>query len=131
MQHFRTDSKFRLEFRIHGHRHSQTVKTSNPLEARATLARLEDNLRRMQLGTLAAPDGADLAAFLWTARRRQPMPAGTPMPSLRDAARWVGRLGGHLNRKGDEMPGVRTLWRGLRARTRLVEGYRLAHMTIP
>ena len=39
---------------------------------------------------------------------------------------WIGRLGGHLNRKGDGMPGVRTLWRGLRDLELLVEGYRVA-----
>lgn len=68
---------------------------------------------------------------LWAAQHRRPMPAGTPLPTLREAALWVGRLGGHLNRKGDGMPGVRTLWRGLAALSRLVEGHRLARMTIP
>jgi Transposase DNA-binding/Transposase Tn5 dimerisation domain len=40
------------------------------------------------------------------------------------AVRWIGRLGGHLNRKGDGMPGVRTLWRGLHNLTWLVAGFR-------
>ena len=39
---------------------------------------------------------------------------------------WIGRLGGHLHRKRDGMPGVRTLWRGLRDLTLLVEGWRVA-----
>jgi Transposase Tn5 dimerisation domain len=39
---------------------------------------------------------------------------------------WIGRLGGHLNRQRDGMPGVRTLWRGLRDLTLLVEGWRVA-----
>ena len=42
------------------------------------------------------------------------------------AVRWIGRLGGHLNRKGDGMPGVRTLWRGLHDLALLVEGFRAA-----
>ncbi len=46
--------------------------------------------------------------------------------TLKQAVLWIGRLGGHLNRKGDGMPGVRTLWRGLRDLGRLVEGYRVA-----
>ena len=39
------------------------------------------------------------------------------------AVLWIGRLGGHLNRKGDGMPGVRTLWRGLHDLALLVAGF--------
>jgi Transposase DNA-binding/Transposase Tn5 dimerisation domain len=39
------------------------------------------------------------------------------------AVLWIGRLGGHLNRKSDGMPGVRTLWRGLHDLTLLVAGF--------
>ena len=46
--------------------------------------------------------------------------------TLRQAVLWIGRLGGHQNRKGDGMPGVRTLSRGLRDLGLLVEGYRVA-----
>ncbi len=46
--------------------------------------------------------------------------------TLGQAVLWIGRLGGHLNRKKDGMPGVRTLWRGLRDLTLLVEGWRVA-----
>lgn len=49
-----------------------------------------------------------------------------PSLTLKQAVLWIGRLGGHLNRKGDGMPGVRTLWRGLRDLGLLVEGYRVA-----
>lgn len=38
----------------------------------------------------------------------------TPIPSIRQAVLWIGRLGGHLGRKGDGMPGAQTLWRGWR-----------------
>jgi hypothetical protein len=49
---------------------------------------------------------------LWTViHNRAPQPELMP-PSLRQAVLWIGRLGGHMNRKGDGMPGVRTLWRG-------------------
>lgn len=37
----------------------------------------------------------------------------------------VGRLGGHMNRKGDRLPGWQTLWRGMTRLATLVEGYRL------
>jgi hypothetical protein len=46
--------------------------------------------------------------------------------TLGQAVLWIGRLGGHLNRPRDGMPGVRTLWRGLRDLTLLVEGWRVA-----
>ena len=33
-------------------------------------------------------------------------------PSLEEAVCWIGRLGGHLARKSDGPPGVKTVWRG-------------------
>lgn len=44
--------------------------------------------------------------------------------TIAQAVLWIGRLGGHLNRKQDGMPGVRTLWRGLQALSLLVAGFR-------
>jgi Transposase DNA-binding/Transposase Tn5 dimerisation domain len=44
--------------------------------------------------------------------------------TIGQAVLWIGRLGGHLNRKGDGMPGVRTLWRGLHDLTLLAAGFR-------
>jgi hypothetical protein len=44
--------------------------------------------------------------------------------TIRQAVLWIGRLGGHLNRKRDGMPGVRTLWRGLQALSVLDAGFR-------
>ncbi|MHB1781031.1 IS4 family transposase [Acidithiobacillus sp.] len=35
-----------------------------------------------------------------------------PAPTLREMVRMLGRLGGHLGRKGDGEPGVLVLWRG-------------------
>jgi Transposase DNA-binding/Transposase Tn5 dimerisation domain len=46
--------------------------------------------------------------------------------TLGQAVLWIGRLGGHLNRKRDGMPGVRTLWRGLHDLTLLVAGFNAA-----
>ena len=54
----------------------------------------------------------------------QPATAATKVPTIRQAVLWIGRLGGHLNRKGDGMPGVRVLWRGWRDLTVLLAGYR-------
>jgi len=50
--------------------------------------------------------------------------AATPVPTIEQASKWIGRLGGHLGRKRDGMPGVRTLWRGWRDLALLVAGYR-------
>jgi hypothetical protein len=46
-------------------------------------------------------------------------------PTIRQAMLWIGRLGGHLGRKGDGLPGVRTLWRGWRDLAIMVYGYRV------
>ena len=46
--------------------------------------------------------------------------------TIGQAVLWIGRLGGHLNRKSDGMPGVRTLWRGLHDLTLLVAGFQAA-----
>ena len=51
---------------------------------------------------------------------------GVTLLTLKQAVLWIGRLGGHLNRKGDGMPGVRTIWKGLRALDLLIQGARAA-----
>ena len=33
-------------------------------------------------------------------------------PTLAQATKWIGRLGGHLGRKSDGPPGLKTIWRG-------------------
>lgn len=38
----------------------------------------------------------------------------------------IGKLGGHLNRKSDGMPGLKTLWLGMRKLIDLVEGVKIA-----
>lgn len=47
-------------------------------------------------------------------------------PTLRQAMRWISRLGGFLARKGDGEPGLKVLWRGLRQLQAMVIGFRLA-----
>jgi transposase Tn5 family protein/transposase-like protein len=61
---------------------------------------------------------------LWSHIHRRLCPTDLPVPTVREAVMWIGRLGGHLGRKGDGLPGVRTLWRGMRDLTVLVAGYR-------
>lgn len=61
---------FRVVFRYHGRRFARSLRTSDEKQATATLARLEDNLRRVELGTLSVPEGSDVATFLLSDGRR-------------------------------------------------------------
>jgi Transposase DNA-binding/Transposase Tn5 dimerisation domain len=68
----------------------------------------------------------DAWRVLWLRFAQQPLRDDTPAPTARQALLWIGRLGGHLGRKRDGLPGVRTLWRGWRDLSILVAGYRAA-----
>jgi hypothetical protein len=85
------------------------------------------NLARQQpdtpCTTILSPDAWRVLYRKFT---QQPLTADTPPPTVKQVVLWIGRLGGHLNRKSDRMPGVRTLWRGWRDLTILVSGYRIA-----
>jgi hypothetical protein len=48
------------------------------------------------------------------------------LKTVKDVAMAIGRLGGHLNRKADGMPGIVSLWQGLTRLREMVEGVRLA-----
>lgn len=61
---------------------------------------------------------------LWIYINRKPIPVTTEIPTLRQMILWIGKMGGHLGRKRDSMPGVRTLWRGYRDLQLLTEFYR-------
>lgn len=49
-----------------------------------------------------------------------------PIKTVREVALAIGRLGGHMNRKGDGLPGWITLWRGMKKLRLLVQGVLLA-----
>jgi hypothetical protein len=53
-----------------------------------------------------------------------PIPPSTP-PPLREAIRWIARLGGFLGRRGDGEPGTKTLWLGFQELIPLTEMYRI------
>jgi Transposase DNA-binding len=53
--------------------------------------------------------------------------SGRPLRSVREVALAIGRLGGHLNRTRDGLPGWQTLWHGMNTLHALVEGVLLAH----
>jgi hypothetical protein len=49
-----------------------------------------------------------------------------PVRTVAEVALAIGRLGGHMNRKGDGLPGWITLWRGMKKLHLLVQGVLLA-----
>jgi hypothetical protein len=49
-------------------------------------------------------------------------------PSLHQAVRWIGQLGGFLGRKGDGEPGVKVLWRGWTRLQDIVETWKLFNL---
>jgi hypothetical protein len=52
-------------------------------------------------------------------------------PTMREAIRWLARLGGFLNRKGDGEPGVKVLWRGLQSFDDMKSTWQLAASVQP
>jgi integrase len=63
---------FRIVFRYGGIKYSRALSTRNEKAAQAALARLEDNLHRLELRTLDVPTGGDLAGFLLSDGRAKP-----------------------------------------------------------
>jgi len=62
---------------------------------------------------------------LWARIHNARLPEGQGPPTMREAVRMIGRLGGHLGRKCDGLPGVRSLWKGWYVLQLLVEGYHI------
>lgn len=87
-------------------------------------------LRLLQLRerTRLVPDAPPAASGL-SELELQVLAAKTarPLTTVREVALALGRLGGHLNRKPDGLPGWITLWRGYVTLQTLVEGVRLVH----
>ena len=46
-------------------------------------------------------------------------------PTLKEAVMWIGKLGGHLGRKSDGSPGLKTTWRGYQQLCQATEIYEL------
>lgn len=62
---------------------------------------------------------------LYIHRFQQPPPTGRPPPTVAEAVRWISRLGGHMGRKGDGPPGVKTMWWGWMVMEHFTEMYRV------
>lgn len=108
---------------------SKTLAIYAPVAAR--IVELRD-LARLEPKAACTEALSDLEwRALWTAIHKAPPSAKTAVPSIKQAVLWIGRLGGHLGRKGDGMPGVITLWRGLRDLQLLTSMYETFHPTVP
>ncbi len=66
----------------------------------------------------------------WVTIQRHAPPPTTP-PSLREAVRWIGQLGGFLGRKRDGEPGPEVLWKGFQHLVSLTTMYRIMRPTLP
>ena len=71
---------------------------------------------------LSQPEWEALEAI--THQRYHRPPGGVP-PTLGEAVQLIGKLGGHLGRKGDGPPGIKTLWRGLTHLSDITTGWLL------
>ncbi len=78
------NGRFRIIFRLGGAKFSRTLRTVVLKEAEATLARLDDNLRRLELGLLTLPDEADPVVFLLSDGRVAEAPRVGVVRTLRD-----------------------------------------------
>jgi len=96
----------------------------------ARILGLRDRARREPGAPCTEALSEDEWRALWALVRGAPPAPAQPPPTLAEASAWLGRLGGHLGRKCDGPPGVRTLWRGWRDLQLLVLGYRAARGTV-
>jgi hypothetical protein len=90
--------------------------------------RLLDLRERAWVAPEAAAEGSGLDALEREVLSRR---LGRVLHTVRDVILAVGRLGGHMNRAGDGLPGWLTLHRGMRALQDMVEGARLMQPSPP
>jgi hypothetical protein len=85
--------------------------------------RLLDLRERVRLAPDAPAEQAGLSELELTVLREC---LNRPLKTVREVALAIGRLGGHMNRKGDGLPGWQTLFRGMAKLNDLVHGARIA-----
>ncbi|MEO8271676.1 MAG: hypothetical protein ABI557_18280 [Aureliella sp.] len=77
---------YRIVFRFDGERYSRSLQTRSEKVALGALYRLEDNLRRVELGTLSIPQSTDVADFLLSdgmaGQKDKPAPKRSPIRTL-------------------------------------------------
>jgi hypothetical protein len=92
------------------------------------------NLRDQGKHNPDAPCTTLLSETEWRVLRmastKAPVPADAAPPTMRQAMLWIGRLGGHLGRKRDGLPGIRTLWQGWQSLHLLVRGFQVSRLEV-
>jgi hypothetical protein len=88
------------------------------------LARLAPNV---SAGAILAPE--EWQALYCRIHRTSTPPATAP--PLRQALRWIARLGGFIGRTGDGEPGVQTIWNGFHELIALTDMYRIMNPDKP
>ena len=68
--------------------------------------------------------------ILWTRQYGRAWQPGDGKPTLAQVTKWLGRLGGHLGRSGDDLPGAELLGRGFYALSLLLEGRAIAFVEL-
>jgi hypothetical protein len=71
---------------------------------------------------LTDPEWQALSAYMTDSPQPPPKP-----PSLRQAIRWIGQLGGFIGRNRDGEPGVKVLWRGWQTFQPIVSAWLIFH----
>ena len=69
-------------------------------------------------------DPTELNALVAYHREEKPVGCEEATIGIGQAVRWIGRLGGHMGRKGDGPPGAEVLWRGLAKLEAITEAWR-------
>jgi hypothetical protein len=67
---------------------------------------------------------------LYSSVKKVSTPPSQP-PTLREAIKWIGQLGGFIGRKSDGEPGVTVLWRGFQRLLDLTTMYRIMRPSPP
>jgi hypothetical protein len=84
--------------------------------------RLRDQVKQVPQSSCAESFAQEEWQTLFAREHGRPWREEEGVPTLEQVVRWLGRLGGHLGRKRDGLPGVELLGRGLYALTLLLEG---------
>lgn len=73
---------YRAIFYYGGQRFTRSLKTKSERAAAASIARLEDNVRRAELGLMAVPDGVDIASYFLSDGRLESKPEAPTVHSM-------------------------------------------------
>jgi hypothetical protein len=76
-------NRYRVVLRLNGRKISRSIKSKNEIEAQSALARINDGLRRMELGLLAPPEDADVITYLFSDGNFQGQPQASQIRSLK------------------------------------------------